>query len=295
MRVHRRASFLKKIHRQIRSLAQRLDHVILFVAADRPSAEVLGTLNRLHKNLPANVEPIIWHAPQVLGETENWMGSLRNIWDAFRSIAGEPDAGILWDDDMVFARKALRALRRHFRLLEYDRVEALSLFFWDSSAQYNREFPPHWSTVLWRVYPGDQFPKHFETHSPEATARSDSVMYLEYPILNYGYLTHEARLLSWNACKTAGKVDGHTLTLTKEPDLVQWQSDDLIPLEWRRLGPRQRLELENKLRASRSASAPSTKKGGHGSQSKPASSNSDLAHAVGGTFPGRTLPISLFQ
>jgi hypothetical protein len=92
-------------------------------------------------------------------------------------------------------------------------------------------FPEHWSGNLFRVYPGDRFATHFVAHCPEACARSERVVRLTEPVVNFGYMDAEVRAEYWTKYKRAGKIDAHTLALIREPDLKEfkWQSPAPTP------------------------------------------------------------------
>lgn len=126
---------------------------------------------------------------------------------------------MLWDDDALFAPRALTELRGHLDCLEYDRVEAISLFLWDTPRRVNTAFPEHRSACLFRVYEGDEFPTDFEVHCPRYCARSDRATVLKNPWLNYGYMEPEERQITFEAQKAAGKIDAHTLCLIRPPTL----------------------------------------------------------------------------
>ena len=127
---------------------------------------------------------------------------------------------MLWDDDALFSPPALTELRKHTRFLEYDRLDVLSLFLWNTPQRVNTTFPAHWSTCLFRVYDGDEFPLDFEVHCPRYCAHSDRVGVLKNPCLNFGYMDPEERQMTFEDQKAAGKIDAHTLCLVRPPTLV---------------------------------------------------------------------------
>lgn len=146
------------------------------------------------------------------------MQVLQQQYAELMDLSGGAQACMVWDDDMLFSTAALTELK-HLVLCPPDRVEAESLFLWDSYSQYNAAFPRHWSAVLFRSYPGDQFPVDYVVHCPDSVARSDFCVRITAPVINFGYLTDTDRAVAWGAQKEAGKIDAHTLCLIREPRL----------------------------------------------------------------------------
>jgi hypothetical protein len=130
---------------------------------------------------------------------------------------------MVWDDDWILTKEGIRELRGHLSELKYDRLDALSLFFWDRVDTFNGNLLEHWAPALFRVHPGDDFPTHFVVHAPERIARSRSAVRLANPMLNFGWLTKQDRAEAWAASKRAGRIDAFTLNLVDQnPPLIQY-------------------------------------------------------------------------
>jgi hypothetical protein len=195
---------------------------------DRPTPEVTIELNRAVKKLPAHIEVgfIDAPAPVISGaQGEQWMSTLRILY-AFLLENFNAQAAMLWDDDFLFTEQGLTELRGHMQDMQADRYEALSLFFWDKMNTYNAEMVTHWGPILFRCYPGDDFPLNFVVACPEAAARSKYMIRLKHPLLNYGYLNKTDRELAWHSARQSGRVDAFTLNFINEsPELKIWQSN----------------------------------------------------------------------
>lgn len=195
----------------------------LYVSADRPTAEVTKALMRLERDATSpNFHVVVEEAPApvVSASGQSWMEVLSGQYRRLLLAAPGIQAAMLWDDDALFTRSGLRSLRGLLQFLDVDRVEVESLFLWNHPDRVNVRFPPHWSACLFRVYPEDEFPTDFVVHCPRHCARSDRVVRLQSPWLNYGYMDPSDRELTWEAQKAAGKIDAHTLCLVSEPHLV---------------------------------------------------------------------------
>lgn len=163
---------------------------------------------------------------QVVGTSQNWAESLQFLHD--RLVQEGPEAILNLDDDQLFTDDGLQEIAGHLSTFTADRYEYRSLFMWDDIDVYNDRFPAHWSGNLFRVYPGDRWATHFVAHCPEMCARSEHVIRLETPVVNFGYMEEEVRKDYWIRYKRAGKLDAHTMALIKEPDLkdYKWSSKE---------------------------------------------------------------------
>jgi len=223
LRVHRRKKYLHRILRQINGFRSYGGPTItVLISCDRPTPAVAAEVVKQAEKFPELMIQI-WPSPRAIVSSEglNWMPVLAEQYRQLLEIEGPPfDACMLWDDDALFTRGAIVELRRHMKCLEYDRIDALSLFLWDTARRVNTAFPTHWSACLFRVYEGDQFPTDFEVHCPRHCARSTNVAVLKNPWLNYGYMESEERQRTFEDQKAAGKIDAHTLCLIRSPTLV---------------------------------------------------------------------------
>lgn len=227
LRVHRRHEYLGKIFDQIRKL-NRSRKITVTVGMDRPAPKVIAAVHkemelclRSRKNRIVNCHPM---PPVVSATGARWMEPLLALHENHRrdcaaSGWGPPDAGMLLDDDALFTDAGLAEIRGHLLELTYDRLDVRHLFLWDHPDQHNANVPEHWSCAVWRQYPGDHFPTTFVTKSPERVARSRSVLRLEHAALEYGWLTQDARDAAFTAAKAAGRLDAHTLSLVRPPNL----------------------------------------------------------------------------
>lgn len=223
LRVHRRKKYIRRILGQINSLGNNGGpNVTVLISCDRPTPAVAAEVVKQAEKYPdLNIHILPALRSVVSSEGLHWMAVLAEQYQDLLAIKGPPlDACMLWDDDALFTRGAVVELRRYMRCLEYDRVDALSLFLWDTARRVNTAFPVHWSTCLFRVYEGDQFPTDFEVHCPRYCARSTNVAILKNPWLNYGYMEPEERQRTFEDQKAAGKIDAHTLCLIRPPTLV---------------------------------------------------------------------------
>jgi len=229
LRLHRRARWIPDIFKQMRRIARDVNEIYTVVMVDRVSHEVVTTLNReleRKENEILNIE--LMDAPSegiVSSNGQKWMESLRVQYGRLRLNAGYPlDAAMLWDDDCLFSEDGLRELRGHLRCLEYDRLDGESIFFWDDKEHINTRFPRHVQASLFRVYPDDDYPKNndFIVAAPEYVSRSHNWLLLSNPILNHGYMTKADREMVFAAAKLSGRMDDHTLTLVRSPEISEW-------------------------------------------------------------------------
>lgn len=222
LRVHREHKYLKRIFRQISHLARAVEHTYVLIGADRAGPRVLRLCEGFARNCNDSITVSIVDALPVLTTGgANWMGSLNVLYGELLDLAGPlgPDAAMLWDDDMLLSRDLQRQLEGAFQCFEADRLEARTLFLWDSPDQYNGAFPEHWSTILFRVWCGDTFPLDYVTHSPDQVARSGRYIRSPHAILNYGYISADQRPLIWKRKLDAGLIDAHSLALVRRPTL----------------------------------------------------------------------------
>lgn len=216
LRLHKREQYLRDIVKQIKHLG-RHRKVTLVLCFDRPSQAVVRTVDRL--DFPEHWEIVTTEAPAPVVSThgERWSEVLQHCFLEIRDRGC--DAGMLWDDDLLYTPRALKEIRYHLEYLAYDRIDALWYHVWDSEDQHNDAFPPHWAAALFRIYPSDSFSSRFVAHCPERTALSERSEVLEFPALHYGYFQPADRDASWLAAKRSGKLDGHTLALVRKPKL----------------------------------------------------------------------------
>jgi hypothetical protein len=218
LRVHREAQFLPKVFKSLKKLAQGRE-VKLCISADRPTPDVITEVSKQLRYCPSNFDVDLFEAPEPLvGTSENFMKCLQDHYARLLKM-GPMQGASLWDDDMWLHPRAALELRKHLACLEYHRVEARTLFLWNSATQHNRKFPAHWSAILFRVLDGDQFPTRFMVHCPETAANSTSVQMMKWPLLNGGYIDDERRERAWKRAKRAGKMDGHSFALVRPPIL----------------------------------------------------------------------------
>lgn len=152
-----------------------------------------------------------------MGVTCNWVAPLQHLHDLI--MVYKPEAILNLDDDQHFTKDGIDEICGHLQCFTSDRYEYLSLFAWDAQDTYNARFPNHWSANLFRAYPQDKWALHFVQHCPEACARSPHVTRLQIPVRNFGYIDADTRADYWVKYKLAGKIDAHTLTLIREPEL----------------------------------------------------------------------------
>ena len=219
LRVHRRHKWLPTIIRQLGSLAKgRRSHLI--VRLDRPSPEVIGTLDRTVNDAPFNDVTFIPATTATRGEGfQNWASSCVDLHEAMKGL-DEFDAAMLVDDDVLFTRSSLAELRRHLDFFTHDRVEARWAMCFGDKQTEDKNFPDHWAATAFRVYPDDSWSTERVQHAPAHAADSPRVGRLRSPLLHMGYLTDEDREEAWEAAKSSGKIDAHTMALIKEPSLV---------------------------------------------------------------------------
>jgi len=219
LRVHRRHQYLRRIFDNFRKLAQGRE-VFISIQADRPTPEVAALLGKLVEKLPASIKVGFMESPfPLLERKERYMEALQIQYEHLKDLAGRDlQAAALWDDDFWLSAKGIRELRGHLDILEADRVEARSIFLWDTPEQHNTNFPPHWQALVFRVFPNDNYPLDYTVHCPVRAAVGSCVR-LHNPILNAGYMDEEDRKLTWLAYRRAGKIDAHTIKLTTPPTL----------------------------------------------------------------------------
>jgi len=226
LRVHRRHEYLPKVFDNIRKL-NRGRKVTLSIAADRPTPEVLKVVSR-ELDLTAKIGNRFLNVhsspPVVSAAGANWMEPLLVLHENHRrdieaSGFGPVDAGMLLDDDAVFSPEGIREIRGHLTELCYDRLDVQHLFLWDHPDQHNARVPEHRSCAVWRQYPNDHFPTAFVVKCPQRVARSRHVCCLEHPALEYGWLTQDDRDAAFTSAKAAGRLDAHTLSLVRPPNL----------------------------------------------------------------------------
>lgn len=216
--VHRRAQYLEEIFAQIKELA-RDRQGFLVVQADRPSQEVIRELDRLVVQMPERIEIHIIGGPSMLLEQSiDWMSGRKYGFDYLASHK-DCEVGMMWDDDCLFSKAALKELRGHLLFFEYDRVDVEWLHLWDSTDKYNIEFPPHLSTCAYRIYEGHVYTSDLVVHCPELIARSNNKIRLKAPLFHYGYIDKKQRKELFDSYRHAGKTDAHTLALVKKPKL----------------------------------------------------------------------------
>jgi hypothetical protein len=167
-------------------------------------------------------------------------------------MAFAPDAILNLDDDQLFTDDGLQEIAGHLSCFSADRYEYRTLFMHDDFDTYNDQFPDHWSSNLFRAYRHDEWATHFVQHCPEAVARSESVVRLQTPVVNFGYMDADVRADYWQRYKRAGKIDAHTLAFIREPILKEykWQSKERTLLATKLSEPSTRSHSKTKSPAS---------------------------------------------
>jgi len=226
LQVHKRAEYLPEIFAQMKFLSRGL-HGHVFVRFDRPSQEVIRIIDRLAAKLPKRLEftPFEGKARAKAAQCNpNMLGGLarRELHD-FAMATDDFDAGMLWDDDVLFTWRALQDLRAFLRFLEHDRYDIRWAMCHGNRATENITFPDHFATALFKVYPNDRWNIDYVQHSPHYTAFSDDAKIMETLALHLGYMTDEDRQIAWLNAKASGKIDAHTLALVREPSLKRIQ------------------------------------------------------------------------
>lgn len=217
LRVHRRHAYLPAIWKQISYLTKDRS-CQLIIQADRPSIEVVAEVDAYKRRAPKRirVDVIEAPAPVVSSAGQKWYQSVQNMW-LLRH--GDEDAGIVWDDDWLFSPSALKEMRGHLEFFEHDCLDAVWHHMWDNE-HANARFPsPHYAAALFRIYRGDNFDPDLTSHCPQHPARSKNRLVLQHPVYHFGYATEEDRLRCWEAFRRAGRIDAHTIALTKPPIL----------------------------------------------------------------------------
>lgn len=218
LRVHRRHRYLPYIFGTFHRLAKGRN-VYISVQTDRITPQVAAELARRVKQLPPNVKLEVFECPFPLVERrERFMEALQLQYDHLRSMCPELQVGALWDDDMWLTKEGVRELRGHLDILEYDRIEIDTHFLWDSFDEINVAFPNHRQALVFRVYPGDQYPLDLVVHCP-ARAAVGSHKLMRNKLVNAGYMEKADREVVWEMYKKAGKIDAHTIKLVQPPKL----------------------------------------------------------------------------
>ena len=230
LRLHRKSSYIKRIFQQIRKLKVRT-HIT--ISLDRPSAAVSTEVNKAIRNLPDRITADCWEPPSpiVTASSQNWMLGLACQYTQLLTQL-DAQAVLVWDDDMLFTEDGLREIRGHLHDMMYDRYDVLSVFFWDNPNTINLKMlkHPHWSSVLFRVYPGDVYPTNYVVHCPERVAKSPHVCRLAHPARNYGYLSQTDREEAWRTSKLMGRIDGFTQFFVDSPDPLPWTDQSVVEL-----------------------------------------------------------------
>jgi hypothetical protein len=232
LRVHRRHEYLARIFDQVRKL-NRARKITLSIAADRPTPDVLKVVSRelaLAQKVGNRFLNVHSSPPVVSSAGARWMEPLMALHeyqtrDVEASGFGPVQAGMLLDDDALFTPAGIKELRGHLLELCYDRLDVQHLFLWDHQDRHNASVPEHWSCAVWRQYPSDHFSTAFVVKCPQRVARSSRVCRLAEPALEYGWLTQEARDAAFTAAKAAGRLDAHTLSLVRPPNLQRIHGD----------------------------------------------------------------------
>lgn len=216
-RLHRRHAYLERCWHNFVALGRGRE-VILSIQLDRPSGDVVRTLEPLLKRVPSNWHLDMFDAREPLVDRrENYMEAADFHYQRLKAIA-DIDAASLWDDDMWLEREGVRELRGHLTQLNADRVYVQSRFLWDDTDHYNDAFPPHWQDIVFRCYPNDHYPRTFIAHCTEQVAHNPPIQMRNF-LTNAGYLDPDDRRATWEAYKRAGKIDTHTKCLIESPKL----------------------------------------------------------------------------
>jgi hypothetical protein len=188
---------------------------------DRPAPDVILAVQKLVDSSNNKVNFYAAPAPgRVIDKDgEHWMTVLVQQYKQLRKLAPDIDAASLWEDDAILSKEAFAEYRAFCRCLEYDRIEIESVFYWDKPTHINVAFPRHWSALLFRCYPDDEYPTDFVVHCPERVARSPHFARFQGVWHNFGYMDKTDRELTFQAQKAAGKVDPHSTCLVSAPTL----------------------------------------------------------------------------
>jgi len=233
LRVHARHQYISPLLSDIHRHLGRQRKVTVTIGADRPSPKVIAAVARMVDNNHRfagrflNVHEI---PASVCNAGAGWMAPVRYLHECHRqdvdaSGFGPSQACMLIDDDALFTARGLREIRGHLNDFAYDRLDVRHLFCWDAPDLHNAGVPPHWSAGVFRVLEGDDFPTNFVVRCPERVARSQNVCRLSEPVHELGWLKESDRKAAFAAAKAAGRLDGHTLSLVRTPNLQRINGD----------------------------------------------------------------------
>jgi len=228
LRVHRRSEWLPVLFEQMKELARgRRAHLV--VMADRPTPSVITALNAIESGLPKSFKLTLLECPEPIRTTRGcrWTETMQFMYSHLKD--GGSQAGMLWDDDIIFSDTAMDELKAHLKAFKHDRLEAEWLNINDERADtYDAGFLRHRGTHLFRIYKDDDWSDILTktiggggTQSPIFVARSQKFDYLKGKVLHMGYAGPDNRQLAWNAAKACGQTDGYFRQLAREATPVQ--------------------------------------------------------------------------
>lgn len=227
VRVHRRADFLAEVFSE---MAQ-----ILVNVEDRGNAPLVIVCDKISGNVSQEIEKAIdryhreidLHLVEVKRPCHVWLGPLSTGLEAVRGL--DATHCVQLDDDLVPSPAARRELIGYLRRWPETlmRLDALWLHCWDTSKIHANHFPPHWAPVAYRVLPEDEYSGDIVNHAPDKVARSTAFAQLKHCLLHKGYMTKDLRKRAWEASKAQGKIDAHTLSIVRAPNLMPIDS---VPL-----------------------------------------------------------------
>ena len=194
--------------------------------ADRPTAAVITTLSRIEDACPENIDITYLESPEPIRTSKGcrWSETMQFMYGHLKD--GGSQAGMIWDDDLVFSDAAMDQLHQHLHFFEHDRVEAEWLNIADEEARtYDSAFLKHTSTHLFRMYKEDDWSDVLTktiggggTASPIFVARSQNFTTITGRVLHLGYCSPDRRQHSWNAAKACGQTDGYFRQLARDPE-----------------------------------------------------------------------------
>jgi len=221
LRVHRRPQYLTQIFKQIKQLSDGRSTTVL-VRTDRPSMEVMTSLDRIQESLPSNIKVEVFEAACRTRSSsgENWALSCVELHEKTLALEPLPEVAMLWDDDVVFGDTALQEVKEALAFFDYDNISVRWAMCHGSTNIENTTFPAHWAACAFRVYKDDAWSTTLVQHAP-ANAANGTTLKLSPPALHLGYLTENDREEAWLAAKASGKLDNHTYALIRPPQLKE--------------------------------------------------------------------------
>jgi len=221
LRVHRRSKYLRDIFKQISQLSKGRKTTVI-VRSDRPSVEVISSLDRIEQDLEDNITMNFFEARSRTRSSsgELWGLSCKEIHAEMNQLEDVPGIAMLWDDDVLFTTESLQEVKDYLSFIETDRIDIRWAMCHGSTIIENTTFPQHWATCAFRVIPGDAWSDTLIQHAPEAASLGTSKR-ISSPALHLGYLTEDDREDAWLSAKASGKLDSHSYALIRPPQLKE--------------------------------------------------------------------------